>query len=104
VLEKTRREDSSITDVEHRELLARDLFAIACFCLFDGDRRQAWHYVRRALRTGPGIILSRPRRVGIILMLTFATVLPERAYERLLRFMTRFTFELEPGTAFDALP
>jgi hypothetical protein len=37
-------------------------------------------------------------------MLTFATVLPERAYERLLRFMTRFTFELEPGTAFDALP
>jgi glycosyltransferase involved in cell wall biosynthesis len=103
VLEKARREDPNISDAEHREFLARDLFAIACFCLFDGQRRQAWHYLGRALRAGPGIILSRPRRVGIILMLVLSSLLPRNLYRRVIGVMSRGAFELEPGTAFDEI-
>lgn len=103
VLEKARREDPSISDTEHREFLARDLFAIACFCLFDGQRGRAWHYLGRALRAGPSIILSRPRRVGIILMLTLGALLPHNLYKRVIGTMSRGAFELEPGTSFDAI-
>jgi glycosyltransferase involved in cell wall biosynthesis len=103
VLDKARREDPGISDTEHREFLARDIFAIACFCLFDGQRRQAWHYLRRALRAGPGIILSRPRRVGIILMLALGSILPRDLYRRVIGVMSRGAFELEPGAAFDEM-
>ena len=103
VLEKARGVDSSISDTEHREMLGRDLFAIACFCLIDGQRQQAWHYLARALRTGPGIILSRPRRLGIIGMLALASTVPPRVYTRAVTAMSREAFGLEPGADFDSI-
>ncbi len=103
VLVKVRREDPSIRDGEHREFLAHDIFAIACFCLIAGQRREAWHYLLRALRTGPRIILSRPRRLGIIMMLALASLVPRTLYKRAVVAMSRGAFDLEPGTRFDAI-
>ncbi len=103
VLDKARREDATITDTEFRRMLTRDRFAMACFCVFDGQQRAAWDHLSHALRAAPGFILSRPRRLGIITMLAFATVLPMEAYERVLAELGRFSFALERGCDFDSL-
>jgi glycosyltransferase involved in cell wall biosynthesis len=103
VLAKARRELPAVRDDRHRALLARDLFAMTCFCLADGQKPLAWRYLARSLRTSPGIILKQPRRVGVILMLTLATILPARAYRLVFSAMSRAAFGLRPGMAFDAL-
>jgi len=103
VLAKAQRETPSIRDRRHRALLSRDIFAITFFCLADGQARLAWRYLARSLWTSPGIILRKPRRVGVIFMLVLATVLPAPAYRRVFSVMSRAAFGLRPGMAFDAL-
>lgn len=103
VLAKARREDASIPAERHRALLARELFAITCFCLADDERRLAWRYLARSLRTGPGIILRRRRRVGVIGLLTLATLLPGPAYRSVFAAVSRVAFGLTPGAPFDSL-
>ena len=103
VLAKARSETPSLRDARHRALLARDLFAITCFCLADGQHSLAWQHLARSLRTSPGIIVKKPRRLGVILMLTLATILPAPAYRRAFAVMSRAAFGLRPGMAFDAL-
>lgn len=103
VLEKARLEDRNIAPERHRSLLARDLFAICCFCLADGDLGLARRYLARSLRTGPGIILTRWRRLGVILMLALASTLPGGVYRRILGVMSTAAFGLTPGARFDSL-
>lgn len=103
VLAKARREDPGIRDREHRALLARDLFAAACFSLTDDERSLAWRYLTRSLCSGPSMILTRPRRLGIIGMLTLATILPNRVYRPAAGALSRGAFQLDPGAAFDSL-
>jgi hypothetical protein len=71
--------------------------------LADGQVRLAWRHLARSLWTSPGIILRKPRRVGVICMLVLATVLPAAAYRRVFSVMSRAVFGLRPGMAFDAL-
>jgi glycosyltransferase involved in cell wall biosynthesis len=103
VLAKARSESAEFRDDRHRALLARDMFAMTCFCLADRQERLAWRYLARSLRTSPGIILRQPRRIGVILTLTLATVLPPPVYRRVFAAITRAAFGLRPGMAFDAL-
>ena len=103
VLARARREDPSIGDGEHRALLARDLFGAACLSLVDDRPSLAWRYLARSLRNGPRMILSRPRRWGVIVMLMLSTVLPHRLYRQAVAAMSRGAFRLEPGAAFDSL-
>jgi glycosyltransferase involved in cell wall biosynthesis len=103
VLAKARRNDPSIADDEFRALLARDLFGAACFSLADDQRSHAWRYLARSLRGAPSIILTRPRRLGIIGMLTLSTVLPNHVYRYVVAAVSRGAFRLELGAAFDSL-
>ena len=104
VLAKARREDPTITADDYRAFLARDLFGAACLCLADDECTEAWHYLSRALHSEPGIILMRPRRLGVMLMLTLSSALPERMYRRMaVAAMSRAAFRLEAGAPFDSL-
>jgi len=103
MLEKARREDRNIPPARHLSFLARDLFAICCFCLADGDLALARRYLARSLRMGPGIIVTRWRRLGVILMLTLASTLPDGAYRRVLGIMSTAAFGLTAGAPFDSL-
>jgi glycosyltransferase involved in cell wall biosynthesis len=103
VLAKACREDPSIRAGEHRALLARDVFAAACLSLADRQPSLSWRYLSHALRKAPGMILKRPRRCGVIVMLALATVLPGGVYRRALAAISRGAFRLAPGVAFDSL-
>ena len=104
VLAKARRDDAGISDADYRAFLARDLFGAACLCLADERRDMAWRYVSRALGSGPGIILSRPRRWGVILMLGLASTLPVRLYRQtVLAAMSRAVFGIQAGALFESL-
>ena len=103
MLTKARREDASISAERHRALLARDQFAIFCLCLVDDEWWTGWRYLARSLRGSPGVILMRPRRLGVILLQTLATVLPARAYRYVLSMLGRAVFRLERGGQFDSL-
>ena len=104
VLAKAREADPSISDAEHRALLAREQFAAACFCLADDRNALAWRYLSRALRSGPTIVLARPRRWGVMVMLALSTALPRRVYRRgAVAAMSRAAFRMEAGAAFDSL-
>jgi len=104
VLEKARSADTSIREPDHRAYLARELFGAACLCLVDDEPSLAWQYLTGALRSGPAMILSRPRRLGIIVMLTFASTLPRAVYRGgPLNAMSRVAFGLQPGKPFDSL-
>ena len=101
VLAKARGEDPSITDTDHRAFLARDLFGAACLCLADEQSDLAWQYMAGALRAGPAIILARPRRWGVMLMLGLSSVLPARVYrDGPLSAMSRLAFGLTRGAPF----
>jgi len=102
VLAKVRREDSTIGEAESRSFVARDLFGTACLALADGDNVAARHYISRALKLEPAVILTRPRRLGVIAMLTLSTALPPRIYQEIvLSAMSRFAFQIKSGEAFD---
>jgi glycosyltransferase involved in cell wall biosynthesis len=104
VLAKARVDDPSISDREYRAFLARDLFGAACLCLTDEEYSAAWRYLSRALRRSPGMVLARPRRWGVMLMLALASVLPARVYRAgALAPMSRAAFSLNVGTPFDSL-
>jgi glycosyltransferase involved in cell wall biosynthesis len=104
VLAKARRDDSSIRDADHRAFLARDLFGAACLSLIDERHAVAWHYLARALRGGPTMILARPRRWGVMLMLGLSTALPTRVYRQVVvAAMARAAFQVKAGAAFDSL-
>ncbi len=104
VLAKARRDDPLIGDGEHDALLARDLFGAACICLADERHAMAWHYLGRALRSGPAMILRRPRRWGVMAMLTLASTLPTPVYRQAaLGAMSRAVFRIRPGALFDSL-
>lgn len=104
VLAKARQDDPSITDAEYRAFLARDLFGAACLCLVDERRELAWRYLARAMQGGPALILTRPRRWGVMLMLTLASTLPKRLYRQApLAAMSRAAFRMRAGTAFDSI-
>jgi glycosyltransferase involved in cell wall biosynthesis len=101
VLAKAREEDPAITDADYRAFLARDLFGAACLCLADEQRDLAWRYVAGALRAGPAMILARPRRWGVMLMLGLSSVLPARLYrDGPLSAMSRLAFGLTRGAPF----
>ena len=104
VLAKARREDRRIVDADYEAYVARDLFGAACLCLADEQRASAWHYARRALRTGPRMVLGRPRRWGVLWMLVLATMLPQAVYRRAaLAPMGRVMFRIKAGAPFDSL-
>ena len=104
VLAKARREDPTISAREYRAFVARDLFGTACFCLVDDQRSMAWRYLARALRSEPVIVLARPRRWGIMLMLILSSALPGRMYRAtVVAAMSRVAFHLKRGEAFDSL-
>ncbi|HVF41304.1 MAG TPA: glycosyltransferase family 2 protein [Gemmatimonadaceae bacterium] len=104
VLMKARAADPEIRETEYRSFLARDLFGAACLCLVDGKESMAWQYLSRSLREAPGIILGRPRRWGLMMMLTLSTVLPQPVYRDLaLAAMSRAMFRMQAGAQFDSL-
>jgi len=104
VLAKARLDDPSISDSEYRGFLARDLFGAACLCLMDEEYSAAWRYLARAFRRSPGMVLARPRRWGVMLMLGLASVLPARVYRACaLTPMSRAAFSLDVGAPFDSL-
>ena len=103
VLAKARQADPCISKTDHRAFLARELFGAACLSLVDGRRSLAWHYLSHAMRAGPNIVLSRPRRWGVIAMLALSTALPERLYRQAVGAMSRAAFQIEAGADFDAL-
>ena len=104
VLEKARRADTSISDPDVQAYLARELFGAACLCLVDSEHDLAWRYLTGALRNGPAMILSRPRRWGVITMLALASTLPRTVYRNgPLTAIGRVAFGLEPGKPFDSL-
>ena len=104
VLEKARQADASISGPDHRAYIAREMFGAACLCLVDSEHDLAWRYLRGALLNGPGMILSRPRRWGVITMLALASTLPRAVYRNgPLTAMSRVAFGLQPGKPFDSL-
>jgi glycosyltransferase involved in cell wall biosynthesis len=104
VLAKARRDDPRIAPEEHEAYIARDLFGAACLCLADEQLASAWAYVGRALQTGPRMVLGRPRRWGVLAMLSVATVLPATLYRRAaLAPMGRVLFRLKAGASFGSL-
>jgi len=104
VLAKARRADPSISDADYQAFLARDLFGAACLCLADERRALAWRYVSRALQCGPAIVLGRPRRWGVVVMLTLASTLPASLYRHgALATMSQAAFRIRVGAAFDSL-
>ena len=104
VLDKAKRADASITDPDRQAYLAREMFGAACLCLVDSEHDLAWRYLTGALRNGPGMILSRPRRWGVITMLALASTLPRAIYRNgPLTAMSRVAFGLTPGRPFDSL-
>ena len=104
VLAKACRDDPSISEADYQAFLARDLFGAACLCLADERHAMAWRYVSRSLRHRPAMILTRPRRWGVVLMLTLASTLPTRVYRYgALATMSHAAFRIRPGAAFDSL-
>jgi glycosyltransferase involved in cell wall biosynthesis len=104
VLEKAKQADSSISGLDHRAYVAREMFGAACLCLADSEHGLAWRYLTGALRDGPAMILSRPRRWGVITMLVLASTLPRAVYRTgPLTAMSRLAFGFRPGTPFDSL-
>jgi hypothetical protein len=104
VLAKARRADPCISERDHRSFLARELFGAACLSLADGRRSLAWDYLSHAMRAGPHMVLSRPRRWGVIAMLALSTALPERVYRQaVVGAMSRAAFQIKAGAAFDSL-
>jgi glycosyltransferase involved in cell wall biosynthesis len=104
VLEKARQADASISNVDYQAYLAREMFGAACLCLVDSEHDLAWRYLTGALRNGPAMILSRPRRLGVITMLALASALPRAVYRSgPLTAMSRVAFGFEPGKPFDSL-
>jgi len=104
VLEKAKQADESISGPDHRAYVAREMFGAACLCLADSEHGLAWRYLTGALRDGPAMILSRPRRWGVITMLALASTLPRAVYRNgPLTAMSRLAFGFRPGTPFDSL-
>ena len=104
VLEKARHADPSISDADYQAFLARDLFGAACLCLADERRALAWRYVSRAVQCGPAMVLGRPRRWGIVVMLALASTLPAPLYRYgALATMSQAAFRIRVGAAFDSL-
>jgi glycosyltransferase involved in cell wall biosynthesis len=104
VLEKAKLADASITAPDVRAYLAREMFGAACLCLVDSEHDLAWRYLTGALRSGPAMILGRPRRWGVIAMLLLASALPRAVYRNgPLTMMSRVAFGLQPGRPFDSL-
>jgi glycosyltransferase involved in cell wall biosynthesis len=104
VLAKARSMDPNIGARHHRALIARDLFAASCFCLFDECGRAGCRYMAAALRTEPFIVLRSPRRLAVIMLLLLATVLPKRSYWTVLTVFSRVAFGLKRGRSFESLP
>ena len=104
VLEKAKQADATISEPDHRAYLAREMFGAACLCLVDSEHDLAWRYLTGALRNGPAMILSRPRRWGVITMLALASTLPRGVYRNgPLTAMSRVAFGFQPGKPFDSL-
>lgn len=104
VLAKARRDDPAISDADHAAFLARDLFGMACLCLADEEHAAAWRYLSRAMREAPAMVLGRPRRWGVVMMLALASAVPGPVYRRgPLAAMSRVAFALEAGAAFNSL-
>ena len=104
VLEKAKQADTSISGLDHLAYVAREMFGAACLCLVDNEHDRAWHYLTGALRNGPAMILSRPRRWGVITMLALASTLPRAVYRNgPLTAMSRVAFGFQPGKPFDSL-
>jgi hypothetical protein len=104
VLDKAKEADPSITGPDHRAYVAREMFGAACLCLVDSEHDLAWRYLTGALRHGPGMILTRPRRLGVITMLALASTLPRSVYRNgPLTAMSRVAFGFQPGKPFDSL-
>lgn len=104
VLRKARMEDIDISDADFEAYLARDLFAIACLGLVDDQPSAAWRYLLRAMQAAPVMILARPRRWGVVMMLALATALPRKLYrDTAVPAMSRAAFGLRAGAAFESL-
>jgi glycosyltransferase involved in cell wall biosynthesis len=104
VLDKAWRDDPAITDADYRAYVARDLFGAACLCLVDERHAMAWRYLSLAMRQGPAMIVTRPRRLGVMAMLTLASALPARVYRSsALAAMSNAAFGIRAGDPFDSL-
>jgi hypothetical protein len=100
VLEKARERDAGFDERRYRYCQARELFATACFCVFDGETSQAWRYLARSLRITPAPVLGSPRRWALVGVLALQTLLPASAFRSLFGVLTRLSFRLEPGRPF----
>ena len=104
VLAKARADDPRITEAELAGFLARDLFGAACLCLADERPALALHYLTRAVRGGPGMVLGRSRRWGVIAMIAAASVLPASVYRAgPLALLSRVAFGIRVGEPFDGI-
>jgi glycosyltransferase involved in cell wall biosynthesis len=100
VLRKTLADDPDIGEARIRFCLARDMFAIACLCGIDLNRRLAWQYLVRSWRITPLPLLVSPRRWAFVGVLLMQTVLPRRMYLVVFHLLGRLVFHLQPGRTF----
>lgn len=103
VLDKARRDDAEFRGRRYRYSLARDHFAIACFCAFDHEVGHAWQYLARSWSATPRAILGAPRRWAFVGVLVAQTLLPRAAFRQVFGLLCRMSFRLVPGTPFDDL-
>ena len=100
VLQKVTERDPDFSESMRRFCQARDAFAIASMCFIDESTSEAWKYIQRSISVSPKPVLSSPRRVGVILLLTVSTALPRFLYRALFNNLARLTFNLKPGRPF----
>jgi len=94
--------DPSLSPRFRRHCLARDAFAVACFCMVSGSPRKAWRFIGKSLAITPWPILLAPRRWLFVGSVILARVLPARAHAAIFGLAAR-CIGLRPGVPFASL-
>jgi len=103
ILDKARAADPSFAGSRYRYCVAREYFAMACFCAIDGNIPRAWSYLGRSLAVTPLAVASSLRRWAFVGTLIMQTVLPRALYRNVFGALSKISFELQPGRPFDEI-
>lgn len=98
VLVKAFHSEPSLSEKYYSFCLSKLYSLIAGLCIMDNEFREAWSYLRLSISTNPIANFTDLRRLGVIVLLLFATILPPKVYYKFfVRWLLPSIFGLKHG-------